>query len=109
MDSAVVGRGIRRPVEPSGDGEVQSGDLYWRRGNPVPGNEMPCPSNFPGGIRGTDDDAMLSIAAHVFHLSVGSQSFHIVGQDKGLWRRHELDLQKRPVSHAIARVVIRAV
>src|SRR5207249_4390335 len=66
MDSAVVGRGICRPVEPSGDREVHSGDLDWRRGNPVPSNEVPCPSAFSGGIRGTDDDAMLSIAAHVF-------------------------------------------
>src|SRR5207302_10338586 len=101
-DSAIIRGRIHRPIEPRGDREVPSADLKWRRANPAPGNEMPCPSNFPGGIRGTDDDAMLSIAAHVFHLSVGSQSFHIVGQDKGLWRRHELDRQKRPVSYALA-------
>src|SRR5205823_2211611 len=47
LDAAVVGRGIRRPVEPSGDGETR--DFCADRGsrNPVPPAEMPRPANLP--------------------------------------------------------------
>src|SRR5256885_1003641 len=73
LDSAIVGRRIRRPVDPGGDGEIPPG--YRNRGScdPVSRVEVPRFSNSTGDIRRAGESSVISVSAPVLHPSVLSQ------------------------------------
>src|SRR5205809_7212622 len=51
LDSGVEGRGVRRPVEPRGDGEIRGGNPDRGSRNSVSRVEVPRSPNLAGDIR----------------------------------------------------------
>src|SRR2546425_4901631 len=81
LDSAVVGRGIRRPPEPGGDREVRGG--YGNRGSrdSISCVEVPRLTDFPGDIRRAGNRAVIYVPREVFHPSVEKKGLHVVLKD----------------------------
>src|SRR5438034_11447470 len=74
LNSSVVRRGFRRPVEPCGDREIEGRDGNCGSRDSISRVEVPSPTDFPGGIRCAGERPSVSLARQVFHLSAPSET-----------------------------------
>src|SRR5438094_393708 len=87
LDSAVVRRRIRRPVEPRGDGEIRGGNLDRGSCDSVSLVKPPRATDSAGDVRRASQCPGVTLPREVFHESVRQKGLHVIGQGEAIGAR----------------------
>src|SRR6266480_3360795 len=87
LNAGVVGRWVRRPVEPRGDGEIHPGNLNCGSRDSVSHVELPRTTDIADDVRRASQCPRAALARKVLHQSIRMQGLHVIRQGEAIAAR----------------------